>query len=710
MTPSLISPRSPVMRTSPYREPAPPSPSRLVAPDGRSLPLASTALRAAAGGGIARVVVEQRFRNVHAEALSVTYTLPLPADAAVSGFAFTLDGRRVVGQVDRREAARERFEQALVEGKTAALLDQERSSVFTQQVGNIPPGAEVVAEITLDQRLVWTDEGGWEWRFPTVVAPRYEGGPGRVPDAAAIAVEVSERPLEARASVDLAIGDALDGRSRPESPSHRVALEAGGARVRLADGAGARLDRDLVVRWRVAAPRASATARAARPPEGSPTAGEAYALVTLVPPPREAAPRPVPRDLIVLLDTSGSMHGEPLEQARRVVLALLATLTERDQIELIEFSDAARRFRPGPVAATREALGEARAWVARLRAGGGTEMRSGLLAALARPRPNAQRQVVLVTDGQIGFEQEIVSTLHERLPAGSRLHAVGVGSAVNRSLTAPAARAGRGVEIVIGLGEDPERAARRLVARTDAPIVTDLSIEGDALVAFAPEHLPDLYAGAPVLVAVKARPEGGALRVRGVTDEGLWEQTVELPALGPGEGDQAVVTLFGRERVDDLEMRVAAGGPRAGLDASIEAAGLAYQIATRLSSWVAVSEERTVDGPAWRRERVPHEVPHGMSIEGLGLRLATPMHAQPFGGLASIMPIASPAFAIAPSVGGPLRSPPAPGAYSPMKPSLAQSVRAPLAKRRSGGLLVAVALLVFLVSFGVALLWWLISR
>lgn len=634
---------SPMKRTSPDREPAPPSPSRLVSTDGRALALVSTSLRAVAAGGVARVVVEQRFRNVHAEALSVTYTLPLPADGAVSGFAFLVGARRVVGTVDHRRAARERFERALLEGKTAALLDQERSSVFTQQIGNIPPGEDVVAEITIDQRLAWTDEGGWEWRFPTVVAPRYVGEPGRVPDAAALAITIGETPLEARVSCELAIGDSLvhDGdRVRPESPSHPIDVDAetgAGTRVRLASAEGARLDRDLVVRWRVAARRVGVSARAARPPAGAPTGDCAYALLTLVPPARDAGMRAVPRDLIVLLDTSGSMQGEPLDQARRVVLALLATLTERDQIELIEFSDQARRWQPGPVAAAKAALADARRWLQALRAGSSTEMRDALFEALAPLRPNAQRQVVLITDGLIGSEQEIVAALKARLPRGSRLHTVGVGSAVNRSLTGPAARAGRGVEIVIGFGEDAERAAKRLVARTDAPVVTDLAIEGEGLLGVAPDRLPDLYAGAPLLAAVKTTPAGGPLRVTGVTDEGtLWEHVVELPPLEPGQGDQAVVTLFGREEVEDLEI-VAATGLAPDINARIAALGVTYQIATRFTSWVAISQDATVKRPARRLEQVPHEAPHGMSVEALGLRTATSgptSSPQPFGSVA----------------------------------------------------------------------------
>src|SRR5204863_7655834 len=145
-----------------------------------------------------------------------------------------------------------------------------------------------------------------------------------------------------------------------------------------------------------------------------------------------------------------------------------------------------------------------------------------ILEALSPLRPDAQRQVVLVTDGQIGFEQEIVRAILERLPAGARVHTVGVGSAVNRTLTASAARAGRGVEVVIGLGEDPERAAARLRARTEAPLVVEVEASGAALLELAPAKIPDLYRGAPVLLAAKVRPEGGELVVRGRTASGPW--------------------------------------------------------------------------------------------------------------------------------------------------------------------------------------------
>jgi Ca-activated chloride channel family protein len=327
--------------------------------------------------------------------------------------------------------------------------------------------------------------------------------------------------------------------------------------------------------------------------------------------------------VVVLLDTSGSMQGEPLDQARRIVSALVGSLGDSDRLEMIEFSDAPRGWKRSPVAATVEARRSALEWLRALRASGSTEMRDAMTEALRPLREGAQRQVVLVTDGQIGFESEVVAEVLARLPAASRLHTVGVGSAVNRSLTAPAARAGRGVEVVVGLGEDPERAAQALVARTSDPVVTELQVAGGAVAEHAPARLPDLFGGAPALVALRLRPEGGEVRVTGRTAGGQFERLVRVGPVEPGAGHPVAAALFGREAVEDLEMRLAAGEAVDGIEAAIKKLGLDFQISTRLTSWVAVSEEPAVDPTKpTRRVRVPHQLPHGMSVEGLGLRTA----------------------------------------------------------------------------------------
>lgn len=596
--------------------PHPSSGGRLVARDGRALTLRDVSVRAEARAGLVRAELRQRFVNSHAEPLRVTYLVPLPQDAALAGYAFRIGTRRIVGEVDRIAAARERFEAALVEGRTAGLVEQERPNVFTLELGNVPPETEVVAELTIDQPLGWLDEGMWEWRFPTVVAPRYLGAEGRVSDAGRIIVDVTAGE-RVETDVALVIRDALTDGSAPVSPSHQIETASG------AQGLEARLhgapDRDVVVRWPAAGATPGLELDAARPASDRRHAGAAYGLLTVTPPRPESRTSAAPRDLIVLIDASGSMSGVPLAQARAVAGALVESLTDTDHLELIAFATQPRRWKKHAASATETIRREAIEWLGQVEAGGGTEMRDAVIEALRPLRQDAQRQVVLITDGLIGFESEIVATLARDLPIGSRFHAVGVGSAVNRALTAPAARAGRGTEVVIGLDEAAGPSVARLLARMLEPVLTDIKISGSALLDHSPGAIPDVYAGAPLRLALKLRPEGGDLQVHGVTQIGSWDRMLSVGAVAAGEGNAAVVALYGREAVEDLELARAAGLPES--DKDVEQIGLDFQIATRMTSWVAVSEEPIVDPTQpTRRERIPHALPYGTSVEGLGLR------------------------------------------------------------------------------------------
>ena len=668
--------------------------STLVSTDPKTLPLRGTAVSCRAGAGIARVVLAQTFANPHAEALHVTYTFPLPADAAVSGFQFRIGDKVIVGDIDKKRAARERFEEAVLAGQTAAILEEDRSSLFSQEIGNVPPGAEVVVEIALDMKLRWQGDGMWERRFPLAAAPRYLGASGHVADAKKIAFDVAES-MPVRASLSMTVSDAVASGRSPESPSHPLscAASAGGFDVMLGGGNAATLDRDVVVQWPVSSGKIGVSCEVAGPREGR--LADAHALLTIVPPHKSAQAKPVKRDVTFLLDTSGSMGGAPIDQAKRIVLAMLDGLGDDDRFEMIEFSNQPRRYKLKFSAATRAEKAEAAKWIRSLRASGGTEMLEGILEAL---RPSAERkarassQVVLITDGLIGFEQEIVAAILQLLPGDARLHTVGVGSSVNRSLTGPAARAGKGIEVVLGLADDPERAAMRLRARSDAPIVVDVEASGDALLETAPMKVPDLFAGAPVLLSARVRARGGEIVLRGKHAEGTWEERITLKPGDFGSGNDAVVTLFGREAVEDAEMRLAAGENKARIDGVIEALGLAYKISTRLTSWVAIDPSASVDprDPS-RRANVPQALAHGLSAEGVGLRNgATPPPAMGYGAPALNAPAFAPAFArraggAIPGAGrarlaGPMSPPPPP--QSVAKPAPAPAGRSMPEKKK----------------------------
>lgn len=594
--------------------------SRLVSADGAELALRATHLRCVAEGGFARVVLAQTFVNPLDRAVEVTYQLPLPADAAVGGFEFVLGDERVTGRVEGREQARRSYDRALAEGRTAALLEQDRDSLFTQRVGNVPVGAIVQVEVTLDQPLAWQD-GAWEWRFPTVVAPRFVDE--AVADAGRLAVDVADGPLPARLSLSLEVADKVTGALL--SPSHEL---TGGVSVELAGGR-ARLDRDVVIRWPVAAPQPGA-----RLVSGA-RDGERFALITLVPPSVRRAP--VARDLILLLDISGSMDGSPMAQLKAICRRLIGGLSPADTLEVVAFGGRIVRWRTEPVAMYDVARAAAVQWVDALRANGGTPMDDGIREALAGRREGAQRQVLLVSDGHIGFEQRIVQLVQQHLGASSRLHVLGVGHGVNRALTRPVARAGAGLEEIVSPEEDVGPALARLVARMEQPVVVDLQVDGPVL-ELTPARRPDLFAGAPVRLLARVRP--GRLRVSGRTADGPWEALLDVPDEAAERSDLA--RLWAREAVADRELRTAAGEK---LDPEIEELGVRYQIATRRTSWVAVSQRISVDpGAPLTRILEPQELPAGMSAEGLGLR--APMVGRP---MASMAPGGAP-MAPSPSV------------------------------------------------------------
>jgi Ca-activated chloride channel family protein len=582
-----------------------------VSPAGHALPLRGIALTAEALGGIARTRLRQHFSNAHPDPLELTYTFALPADGAVSGYEIRAGSRIIAGRVERRTEAREQYEAARLEGRTAALVEQERPNVFTQSLGNIPALTDVHVELTIDQPLGWIPRFGWEWRFPTVVAPRYLGAEGAVPDAERVTVDVVNGATSPTAALLLTIGD--DSPAAPTSPTHGI--HVGDRTVTLASGAA--LDRDIVVRWPMPGQTPGGTLRTARSSGGGTASDAVYGLLTIVPPveTREA----LRRDLVLLLDVSGSMQGQPLDHLKSIVTTLIDTLGDNDRLEMVAFSSGQVRYQSRPVSTTAAERSRACAWIRALSAGGGTEMIRAIAEALRPLHLDAARQVVVVTDGLIGFETAAVRAIRDGLPQGSRLHAVGVGSASNRAFLRSASRAGRGVEILVDLDEPAAQGAERIVAATRQPVVSDVVLEGSALQGRAP-RLQDLLMGSPVVAPVRLRPDGGTLVVRGRTAHGPWEQRIDVHDAPPGPLAEAIPALWAREAIEDLELELACGGDRADVDRRIEELALRHSVSSRLTSWVAISQQPDVDPrQPVRVERIPQALPYGTSAEGVGL-------------------------------------------------------------------------------------------
>ena len=306
----------------------------------------------------------------------------------------------------------------------------------------------------------------------------------------------------------------------------------------------------------------------------------------------------MPRDLIVLLDTSGSMGGGPLDKAKQVVALMIDSLGEEDRLELIEFSNEPRRYRDEPVAATGRAK-QRRDQVGALarRPSGGTEMRAAVIEALTtlrvgRAAPGRARHRRLRRRRAADPRSAA-----RRLPASCRLHVLGVGSAVNRSLATSLARAGRGAEVIVGLDEDAERGAKRLLDRTRLPMLTNVEIAGSALLRHAPEQVPDVFEGAPLVAALALRAEGGELVVRGqlATERGSSGYACRRSAPARATRRSWRCTAASASRMSSRARCSTASTARS------RSSGSTFQIATRMTSWVAVDESRVDDGPVARR-------------------------------------------------------------------------------------------------------------
>jgi len=466
------------------------------------------------------------------------------------------------------------------------------------------------------QELVRYDAGSFRLRFPLVVGPRFtpplpferEAGDEPPPTTAmAPALPGSTRPVTIVATIDA--GVALEGLDSPTHALRVRRLPRGGWRAELAAGT-VPADRDLELVWR---PRRSDAPRVARFEEE--IAGERYAALLFLPPSAEAPAVPLARELVLVLDTSGSMSGASIEQAKRAVQLALARLEPFDRFNLIRFSDDAEALFDDVVAADPRPIEIARAWVDRLEADGGTNILPALERALASHGDSGTvRQVLFVTDGCVGNEEELFASLRARLGA-SRLFTVGIGSAPNSYFMTRAAELGRGTHTFIGRIEDVEAKMAALFAKLERPAVVDLEVAWDDPAAEAyPARPPDLYLGEPLLLLARLdRPDAG-VTVRGRRAEEPFESALAPATPSPAAG---LARLWARRKIDALEAAMREpGAAREALRAEIVALAIEHSLATRHTSFVAIEERPSAAGPPDATRQVATLRPAGWTLGG----------------------------------------------------------------------------------------------
>ncbi|HLO51516.1 MAG TPA: VIT domain-containing protein [Kamptonema sp.] len=610
-----------------------------------SFPLQHTEVQAKIAGNLSRVEVVQTFENPFNEPLEAVYIFPLPDEAAVDGMEIKIGDRIIKGNIKKREEAKQIYKKAKQEGRTAGLLEQERDNIFTQSLANIKPGEQINVTIRYTNSLKF-EGGDYEFMFPMVVGPRYipgklidaSGDTDRVPDASRITPPVIHP--ETRSGHDIGVTVEIDAGlplSNVRSTSHKLRIEHQGNIVQVKlDKEDIIPNKDLILRYSVAGDRTEATVLTQADDRGG------HFAIYLIPALEYRSDEIVAKDVVFLMDTSGSQAGDPLVKSQELMRQFINGLNPNDTFTIIDFANTARQLSANPLANTSQNRTQAINYINKLQASGGTELLNGIRAVLNFPAAEAGRlrSIVLLTDGYIGNENEAIAQVQQHLKSGNRLYSFGVGSSVNRFLLNRIAEIGRGTCQVVRQDEPTQAVAEKFFRQINNPVLTNISInwqcEGELPIIY-PSSPPDLFAEQPLVVFGRiplnlGNKKGGCqLQVSGIAASGnRYEKTFSLNF--EEGGNLAIAQLWGRQRIKDLMNQMFSGEKKSLVEAVTDTA-LNYQLLSEYTAFVAVSEDVRVDAEGNSISvEVPVEMPEGVSYEAHFLSPSAPGLSAPGSG------------------------------------------------------------------------------
>jgi Ca-activated chloride channel family protein len=581
-------------------------------------PLKGTAATADIAGFGARVTVVQTFVNPSDQPIEAVYTFPLPHDAAVDRMRFKIGSRIIEGVIKRKEEARRIYEAAKNSGQAAALLDQERPNIFTQSVANIMPKAEIQVEISYIQLLKY--EGGqFEFTYPMVVGPRFLGNAS---DPDKIAPPITPEGTRSGATIELTVN--LHAGARIESLGsvlHAVSINREGE-----DAAVIKLsrkdeipNRDFILRYRTA----TDSVKSALLTSFDPQKGGFFSLV-LLPPKIPAATQIAPREMIFVMDQSGSQSGFPIDKSKELTLKLIKTMRPNDTFNVFGFNNTTRALFQTPQHVTADTLAKAETFVKAMQAGGGTQLLEGLNAALLPPQdPERLRIVVFNTDGFVGDEPQILDSIQKNR-AKTRIFTFGIGNGVNRYLIDAMSREGRGDSEVVTLAESADGAVERFAQRMRSPVLTDINVKFDGVepTEVYPRYIPDVFSDRPIVVYGRyENPSQGRVTLTGRVGGRPWNQTLDV-RLPSDPGSSSIMSLWARSKIDDLTTRaylqmqnqelaqVHGTVPNQITDTALE-----FGLMSQYTSFVAVEPRIVNVGGRQHTVRVPVEMADGVRYE-----------------------------------------------------------------------------------------------
>ncbi|MGB5960568.1 MAG: VIT domain-containing protein [Coleofasciculaceae cyanobacterium] len=591
-------------------------------PDGKQqFPLKHTEVEAKIAGNLSRVELTQTFENPFTEPLEAIYIFPLPDEAAVDDMEIKIGDRIIKGNIKEREEAQAIYEEAKQQGRTAGLLEQERDNIFTQSLANIKPGEQIDVTIRYTDSLKF-EGGNYEFVFPMVVGPRFipgtaideSGDTDIVPDASRITPPITHP--ETRNGHDISVNVEIDAGiniSNVRSTSHQLQIEHDGQIVRVNLGKEDTIpNKDLILRYQVAGDNTEATVLTQADERGG------HFAVYLIPALGYHINEILAKDVVFLMDTSGSQHGDPLLKCQELMRRFINGLNPDDTFSIIDFSNTTQQLSAAPLPNTPQNRSLAINYINHLTANGGTYLLPGIQAVLNFPASEGRlRSIVLLTDGYIGNDNEILAEVKRELKPGNRLYSFGVGSSVNRFLLNRIAEIGRGTSQIVRQDEATEEVAEKFFRQINNPVLMNIKIafEGTGeMPTIYPSIVPDLFAEQPlVLLGRKLDKTAGNLCLSGTSAGGeAYEKTFQLNF--EETGNPAVAQLWGRARIKDLMKEMVDLETTEGVEAVTNTA-LTYQLLSQYTAFVAVSDDVRVNPEnASVSMQVPVAMPEGVNL------------------------------------------------------------------------------------------------
>jgi Ca-activated chloride channel family protein len=615
-------------------------------------PMLHTNVQIKVTGIVARTTLTQTFKNASEQWVNGLYVFPLPENAAVDHLLMKVGERKIEGQIKEKAEAKKIYQQAKAAGKKASLVSQQRPNMFSNTIANIGPNETIVISIEYQQRLDF-NQGQYGLRFPMSINPRYS--PESANEEDIHTPQPSYQTIKHLHNIDLSInlhaGFDVEHIHSEFHPVTTKQLSDGSFQIQLAEQTIA--NQDFVLNWQ---PELGANAQSAH--FSQQVNGDEYGLIMLLPPKTNQAYTPPLREVIFVMDTSGSMQGESLEQAKQALLLAITQLQPSDTFNIVEFNSYAQNLWSSPKIADLTNKHDAQNLVNSLSANGGTEMASAFKLAFAQAKTSntsVLSQIIFITDGSVSNERSLMQLINKNIQ-NSRLFTVGIGSAPNSYFMTEAAKMGRGTFTYIGAVAQVQEKMQTLLTKLQHPAITDISlqlhsnaIQSNQQLEFYPNVISDVYLGEPMVLSyrlssgqidtlgskVSSSDYLSKVKLSALQQNKPWHNPLTLNATTRQSG---LNVLWAREKIAQLtrdKRKASQHGNHSAAEqdqykSQITETALAHHLVSQYTSLIAVDitptrpiEHLTSDN------KVPNNLPKGTSNSSSNIQGKLPQTATP---------------------------------------------------------------------------------